>query len=50
MSAVWGRAKLADILELVGMPKLSSSSKSGDRHVEFVSVDRCKVQTWPSRN
>ncbi|KAM6549586.1 hypothetical protein CsatB_021262 [Cannabis sativa] len=43
-NAVWGGAKLADVLELVGVPKLSSSSKSGGKHVEFVSVDRCKEE------
>ncbi|PON61314.1 Eukaryotic molybdopterin oxidoreductase [Parasponia andersonii] len=43
-NAVWGGAKLADILELVGIPKLSSSTKSGGKHVEFVSVDRCKEE------
>lgn len=39
---------MADVLELVGLPKLSSSTKSGGKHVEFVSVDKCKVQNWPS--
>jgi len=42
-SAVWGGAKLADALELVGIPKLSSATPSGGMHVEFVSVDKCKV-------
>lgn len=42
-SAVWAGAKLADVLELVGIPKLSSSTPSGGKHVEFVSIDRCKV-------
>lgn len=48
LSAVWGGAKLADVLELVGIPKLTSSTKSGGKHVEFVSVDRCKVHLLPS--
>lgn len=41
--ATWGGAKLSDVLELVGIPKLSSVSSLGGKHVEFVSVDRCKV-------
>ncbi|KAL9245922.1 hypothetical protein vseg_019518 [Gypsophila vaccaria] len=43
-NAVWSGAKLADVLELVGIPKLSSTSPSGGKHVEFVSVDRCKEE------
>ncbi|CAO2831138.1 unnamed protein product [Amaranthus hypochondriacus] len=43
-NAVWGGAKLADLLELVGVPKLSSTTPSGGKHVEFVSVDRCKEE------
>ncbi|GMN57524.1 hypothetical protein TIFTF001_026633 [Ficus carica] len=43
-NAIWGGAKLADVLELVGLPKLSSSTKSGGKHVEFVSVDKCKEE------
>lgn len=46
ITAVWGGAKLADVLELVGIPKLTGATKSGGKHVEFVSVDKCKVQTW----
>lgn len=42
-SAVWGGAKLADVLELVGIPNLTSTTQSGGKHVEFVSVDKCKV-------
>lgn len=41
--ATWGGAKLSDVLELVGIPKLSSVTSLGGRHVEFVSVDKCKV-------
>ncbi|GKD71257.1 sulfite oxidase [Tanacetum coccineum] len=40
----WGGAKLADVLELVGIPKLTSTTPSGGKHVEFVSVDRCKEE------
>ncbi|XP_021713782.1 LOW QUALITY PROTEIN: sulfite oxidase-like [Chenopodium quinoa] len=43
-NAVWGGAKLADVLELLGVPKLASSTASGGKHVEFVSVDRCKEE------
>lgn len=43
-NAVWGGAKLADVLELVGIPKLSSSTQSGGKHVEFVSIDKCKEE------
>ncbi|KMT09089.1 hypothetical protein BVRB_6g131970 [Beta vulgaris subsp. vulgaris] len=43
-NAVWAGAKLADVLELVGIPKLSSSTPSGGKHVEFVSIDRCKEE------
>jgi len=42
-SAIWGGAKLSDVLELVGIPKLTSVTQFGGRHVEFVSVDKCKV-------
>jgi len=34
---------LADVLELVGIPKLTSVTQFGGKHVEFVSIDRCKV-------
>lgn len=43
ISAVWGGAKLADVLELVGIPYLASITQSGGKHVEFVSIDKCKV-------
>lgn len=45
LSAVWGGAKLTDVLELVGIPKLTSITQFGGKHVEFVSVDKCKVMT-----
>lgn len=41
---MWGGAKLADVLELVGVSKLASTTSRGGKHVEFVSVDRCKVR------
>ncbi|XP_039068202.1 sulfite oxidase-like [Hibiscus syriacus] len=34
-NAVWGGAKLADVLELAGIPNLTSSTQSGGKHVEF---------------
>ncbi|KAE8718190.1 Sulfite oxidase [Hibiscus syriacus] len=43
-NAVCGGAKLADVLELVGIPKLTSSTLSGGKHVEFVSIDKCKEE------
>lgn len=43
-NAVWGGAKLADVLELVGIPKLSNATPRGGMHVEFVSVDKCKEE------
>ena len=35
------------MLELVGIPKLSNATPRGGMHVEFVSVDKCKVIPWP---
>ncbi|NP_001275309.1 sulfite oxidase-like [Solanum tuberosum] len=43
-NAVWGGAKLADVLELVGIPYLTSITQSGGKHVEFVSIDKCKEE------
>lgn len=43
LSAVWGGAKLADVLQLIGIPMLTCSTQSGGKHVEFVSIDKCKV-------
>ncbi|KAG0488192.1 hypothetical protein HPP92_007003 [Vanilla planifolia] len=43
-NATWGGAKLADVLELVGIPKLSAISSLGGKHVEFISVDKCKEE------
>ncbi|KAH9791971.1 Sulfite oxidase [Citrus sinensis] len=42
--AVWSGAKLADVLELVGIPNLTSVTRSGGKHVEFVSIDKCKEE------
>ncbi|XP_073221700.1 sulfite oxidase-like isoform X2 [Cicer arietinum] len=43
-NAVWGGAKLSDVLELVGIAKLTSTAKFGGKHVEFVSIDQCKEE------
>ncbi|KAE9466411.1 hypothetical protein C3L33_01701, partial [Rhododendron williamsianum] len=43
-NAVWSGAKLADVLELVGILKLTSATPSGGKHVEFVSIDKCKEE------
>lgn len=40
-NAIWGGAKLCDVLELVGIPKNTNVTASRGKHVEFVSVDRC---------
>ncbi|KAI3847289.1 hypothetical protein MKW98_022422 [Papaver atlanticum] len=43
-NAVWGGVKLSDVLELVGVPNLTTTTSSGGKHVEFVSVDKCKEE------
>ncbi|XP_042391133.1 sulfite oxidase-like [Zingiber officinale] len=43
-NAKWGGAKLADVLELVGISKHTSSSPLGGKHVEFISIDKCKEE------
>ncbi|KAK9221924.1 hypothetical protein WN944_010355 [Citrus x changshan-huyou] len=43
-NAVWSGAKLADVLELVGIPNLTNVTRSGGKHVEFVSIDKCKEE------
>ncbi|KAK9117537.1 hypothetical protein Sjap_016484 [Stephania japonica] len=43
-NAIWGGAKLCDVLELLGVPKLTTSTPLGGRHVEFVSIDKCKEE------
>ncbi|KAG5082665.1 hypothetical protein JHK84_052703 [Glycine max] len=43
-NAIWGGAKLSDVLELIGIPKLTSVTEFGGRHVEFVSIDKCKEE------
>ncbi|KAL6963314.1 sulfite oxidase, partial [Sarracenia purpurea var. burkii] len=33
-----------DVLELAGIPHLTSATPSGGKHVEFVSIDKCKEE------
>ncbi|KAI7983368.1 Sulfite oxidase [Camellia lanceoleosa] len=47
LPAVWSEAKLVDVLELLGIPKLTSATSSGEKHVEFVSIDKCKKASIP---
>lgn len=44
-SATWGGAKLSDVFELVGICMHTSVTALGGKHVEFISVDKCKVST-----
>ncbi|KAJ3681253.1 hypothetical protein LUZ60_015742 [Juncus effusus] len=43
-NATWGGAKLSDVLELVGVAKFSTATSAGGKHVEFISVDKCKEE------
>ncbi|WCJ27470.1 sulfite oxidase [Euphorbia peplus] len=43
-NAVWAGAKLSDVLELFGISKLTNTTKPGGKHVEFVSIDKCKEE------
>ncbi|KAK6912138.1 Oxidoreductase, molybdopterin-binding domain [Dillenia turbinata] len=43
-NAVWGGAKLVDVLELVGIQKSTIMTPSGGKYVEFVSIDVCKEE------
>ncbi|CAH9088896.1 unnamed protein product [Cuscuta epithymum] len=43
-NAIWSGARMADVLELIGIPKLTSSTPFGGKHVEFVSIDKCKEE------
>uniref|UniRef100_A0A0D6QTF4 Sulfite oxidase n=1 Tax=Araucaria cunninghamii TaxID=56994 RepID=A0A0D6QTF4_ARACU len=43
-NAVWGGAKLLDLLKLVGVPENTANTEAGGRHVEFTSVDVCKEE------
>ncbi|XP_057437512.1 sulfite oxidase-like isoform X2 [Lotus japonicus] len=43
-NAEWSGAKLTDVLELVGIQKLTSTTELGGKHVEFISVDKCKEE------
>ncbi|KAH7287681.1 hypothetical protein KP509_32G069200 [Ceratopteris richardii] len=43
-NGIWSGARLSDVLEIVGIPKYSRVSAYGGKHVEFVSVDKCKEE------
>lgn len=43
-NGVWSGARLSDILNVVGIPQYTKVSTSGAKHVEFVSVDKCKEE------
>lgn len=43
-TAVWGGVPLYRVLQLAGISAGARETHSGGRHVEFVSVDRCKVR------
>jgi len=43
-TAIWGGAKLCDVLKLVGLSNNTLTTTSGGRHVEFISVDMCKEE------
>ncbi|KAJ3671885.1 hypothetical protein LUZ60_007964 [Juncus effusus] len=40
-NAIWGGAKLCDVLKLVGVENHTKISSLGGKHVEFISVDHC---------
>eukprot|EP00270_Netrium_digitus_P006837 TRINITY_DN1973_c0_g1_i3.p1 TRINITY_DN1973_c0_g1~~TRINITY_DN1973_c0_g1_i3.p1 ORF type:complete len:416 (-),score=83.38 TRINITY_DN1973_c0_g1_i3:180-1427(-) len=43
-TASWGGARLADMLEMAGVPLNTRQTREGGRHVEFISVDACKEE------
>ncbi|GAQ79127.1 sulfite oxidase [Klebsormidium nitens] len=43
-NAVWGGVPLSRVLQLAGVSQGAWETHSGGRHVEFVSVDRCKEE------
>jgi sulfite oxidase len=45
MTAIWGGAKLCDVLKLVGIEYNTKMTSSGGKHVEFISVDQCPVSS-----
>lgn len=47
-NAVWGGVPLNRVLQLAGVSQGAWETHSGGRHVEFVSVDRCKVRDLPT--
>ncbi|GLJ15220.1 hypothetical protein SUGI_0248770 [Cryptomeria japonica] len=43
-NAVWGGAKLSDLLKLADIPENTANTEAGGKHVEFTSVDVCKEE------
>ncbi|RWR87067.1 sulfite oxidase [Cinnamomum micranthum f. kanehirae] len=43
-NATWGGAKLSDVFELLGICMHTSVTALGGKHVEFISVDKCKEE------
>ncbi|KAI5081504.1 hypothetical protein GOP47_0004687 [Adiantum capillus-veneris] len=43
-NGVWSGARLSDVLNMVGIPNYTKVSSCGGKHVEFVSVDKCKEE------
>ncbi|GMP41269.1 hypothetical protein CsSME_00011428 [Camellia sinensis var. sinensis] len=44
LPAIWSGAKLVDALQLLRIPKLTRATSSGGKHVEFVSIGKCKKE------
>ena len=42
-SGSWTGVRLSDVLHATGIPLHATVSTSGGKHVEFISVDKCKV-------
>nr|CAD1820225.1 unnamed protein product [Ananas comosus var. bracteatus] len=40
-NAIWGGAKLSDLLELVGVSHHTAITSLGGKHAEFTSIDQC---------
>ncbi|XP_057826768.2 sulfite oxidase isoform X1 [Cryptomeria japonica] len=43
-NAVWGGAKLSDLLKLASIPENTANTEAGGKHVEFTSVDACEEE------
>ena len=44
-SGSWTGVRLSDVLQATGIPLHATVSTFGGKHVEFISVDKCKV-SW----